>query len=173
MAGATINVSASSAAYYEIVNKNSGKVLEVTGASAANGAGIRPVGLQGGANQQWQLAAIDNTYYRIVNKNSGKVLDVTGVSAANGASIEQWDYVGRSEPAVAIGAGGQQRGLRNREQEQREGAGRDRGVGDERGLDPAVGLLGGIIRNGNWCPLPPKPSNTTKLSTPTVERCWM
>ena len=94
VAVATINVSSSTTAYYEIVNKNSGKVLDVVGASAANGAGIDQWGYQGGANQQWQLAAIDSTYYRIVNKNSGKVLDVTGVSAANGALIQQWDYVG-------------------------------------------------------------------------------
>ena len=142
VAGATINVSSSSAGYYEIVNKNSGKVLEVKNGATTNGAGIDQWDSVGGANQHWQLAPIDNTYYRIVNQNSGKVLDVTGVSAANGASIQQWDYLGE-EPAVAISTGGQQRGLRNRRQEQREGAGRDGRISRGWRLDPAVGLPGG------------------------------
>ena len=94
VAVATINVSPSTVAYYEIVNTNSGKVLDVSGVSAANGAWIQQWDYVGGANQQWQLVSIDGTYYRIVNKNSGKVLDVVGVSSANGALIQQWDYLG-------------------------------------------------------------------------------
>jgi len=80
---------------YKIVNKNSGKVLDVQGVSQSNTALIQQWDYLGGANQQWQLVAVDSmsTYYKIVSKNSGKVLDVQGVSTANGALVQQYDYL--------------------------------------------------------------------------------
>ena len=94
VAVATVNVSSSAAALYEIVNKNSGKVLDVQGASTANGAGIQQWDYVGGNNQKWQLVGVNTQYYEIVSVNSGKVLDVRSASTANGALIQQWDYLG-------------------------------------------------------------------------------
>jgi parallel beta-helix repeat protein len=93
-ASATVTVSPSSAIYYEIANKNSGKALDVADLSTANGAAIHQWDYVGGANQQWQLVAISGgqSYYEIVNRNSGKVLDVIGVSPNNGALLQQWQY---------------------------------------------------------------------------------
>jgi Ricin-type beta-trefoil lectin domain-like len=75
--------------YYKIVNRNSGKVLDVTANSTADGAAIEQWSDNGGTNQQWSLVAVGSSY-KIVNRNSGKVLDVTANSTTNGAVIEQW-----------------------------------------------------------------------------------
>ena len=89
-----------SAQYYEIVNVNSEKVLDVTGVSMANGALLQQWEYLGGDNQKWQLAAIDSTYCKIVNKNSGKVLDAQGVSRERGIDPAV-GLSGRGEPAMA------------------------------------------------------------------------
>jgi hypothetical protein len=92
----TLNVSTRMAVYYEIVNKNSGKVLDVFNDSTSDGALIQQWDYSGTANQQWQLVPVDNSgmYYEIVSENSGKVLDVFNDSTSNGAVIQQWDYSG-------------------------------------------------------------------------------
>lgn len=79
---------------YEIVSKMSDKVLDVPGASGANGAIIQQWDYNGGGQQKWLLIPVDSQYYRIVNQLSGKVLDITGVSTANGALIQQYDWLG-------------------------------------------------------------------------------
>jgi hypothetical protein len=78
--------------YYEIVNRGSGKALDVHGESTADGAGVEQWDFWNGPNQLWQLVPVDSVYYRIVSLGSGKVLDVTGMSTGNGAGIEQWSY---------------------------------------------------------------------------------
>ena len=79
-----------SGGYYEIVNRASGKCLDVQGQSLANGALVQQWGCWGGANQLWKLVSVETGYYQIVNKNSGKCLDVKGQSLANGAQLQQW-----------------------------------------------------------------------------------
>lgn len=76
--------------YYVIVNRNSGKVLDVNGASTADGANVIQWSSNSGDNQQWEIIDVGSGYSRIVNRNSGKVLDVNGASTANGASVIQW-----------------------------------------------------------------------------------
>ena len=76
--------------YCKIVSRNSGLVLDVPGASTANGALIEQWTDNGAVNQQWSLVSVSSGYYKIVSRNSGLVLDVTGASTANGALIEQW-----------------------------------------------------------------------------------
>jgi O-glycosyl hydrolase len=75
--------------YSSIVNRNSGQVLDVSGASKAAGALVDQYTNNGGANQQWSLVATSGGYYNIVNRNSGLVLDVTGASKTAGATIIQ------------------------------------------------------------------------------------
>ncbi len=74
--------------YLKLVNRNSGKVLDVTAASTASGANVEQWTDNGGTNQQWTLAQTGASY-TIVNHNSGKVLDVAGASTANGANVDQ------------------------------------------------------------------------------------
>jgi len=75
---------------YRIVNRNSGKVMEVVGSSTANSAEVKQNGSNSGANQNWQFQDAGSGYFRIVNQNSGKCLDVSGASTANGANIIQY-----------------------------------------------------------------------------------
>ncbi|MEV4342036.1 RICIN domain-containing protein [Streptomyces sp. NPDC049590] len=77
-------------AWYVLVNRNSGKALDVSGASTADGARISQWTRHDGANQQWQFVDSGDGYYRIKSRNSGKVLDVAGASTADGAAIQQW-----------------------------------------------------------------------------------
>jgi hypothetical protein len=81
-------------AYYKIINKNSGKSLDVYNSSTANGGTIDQWDYWAGTNQQWSFAALDSGYFYINNRNSNKVLDVTGQSTTAGASIVQWSNKG-------------------------------------------------------------------------------
>ena len=77
---------------YKIVNKATGKVLDVEGGSLANFARIFQWTLHGGANQQWQLTKLTNGFFEIKNRKSDKLLDIvgTGGNCANGVKTEQY-----------------------------------------------------------------------------------
>jgi hypothetical protein len=79
---------------YRIINRNSGKVLDVASRSTANGANVQQWTWNGGTNQQWNVVDIGNGQYNIVGVQSGKYLDVTGGSTADGANIEIWQSTG-------------------------------------------------------------------------------
>ena len=80
--------------YYKIINRNSGKSLDVNGGATSNGGNIIQWDYSGGNNQQWNFTTTGNGYFSITNKNSGKALDVNGGSASAGTGIIQWDYSG-------------------------------------------------------------------------------
>ncbi|MBA2394871.1 MAG: RICIN domain-containing protein [Ktedonobacteraceae bacterium] len=88
-AGKGINFSA----HYTLVNRNSGKVLDVSGGSTANGAGVIQYMSHSSTNQQWSIVAASG-YYKLVNVKSGKDLDVSNSSTANGGAIDQWTATG-------------------------------------------------------------------------------
>lgn len=75
---------------YMITNKNSGKLLEVAGASTADGANVQQWTNNGNNCQRWRLEDAGGGYYRIVNVNSGKLLEVANASTADGANVQQW-----------------------------------------------------------------------------------
>ncbi len=75
---------------YRVTNRNSGKVMDVIGASTANSAEIKQWTWNGGANQKWVFQDAGSGYFRIVNANSGKCLDVASASTANGANVIQY-----------------------------------------------------------------------------------
>lgn len=83
-----------SGTYYKVVNKNSGKALEVYNQSTANSAAIDQWDYWGGTNQQWTFNALSGNYQSIINRNSGKALDVNGASTTAGTGIIQYDYSG-------------------------------------------------------------------------------
>ncbi len=76
-------------AWYVLINRNSGKALDVYGASAADGARVSQWTRNDGANQQWQFVDSGGGFYRLKARHSGKVLDVAGASTADGAAITQ------------------------------------------------------------------------------------
>ncbi|MBF9239294.1 RICIN domain-containing protein [Hymenobacter sp. BT683] len=77
---------------YEISAKHSGKALEVSASSTANGGRVQQWGWVSGANQKWRVLDLGGGYVRIVNLNSNKSLDIAGPSTANGALVHQWDW---------------------------------------------------------------------------------
>ncbi|GAA3856604.1 non-reducing end alpha-L-arabinofuranosidase family hydrolase [Streptomyces sedi] len=83
---ATIDPDAS----YVLVNRNSGKALDVYNQATGDGARITQWARNDQAQQQWQFVDSGNGYYRIKSRHSGKVLDVHNWSTENGGSIVQW-----------------------------------------------------------------------------------
>ncbi|GAA2367362.1 MULTISPECIES: non-reducing end alpha-L-arabinofuranosidase family hydrolase [Streptomyces] len=83
---ATIDPGAS----YVLVNRNSGKALDVYNQATGDGARITQWARNDQAQQQWQFVDSGNGYYRIKSRHSGKVLDVHNWSTQNGGSIVQW-----------------------------------------------------------------------------------
>lgn len=77
-------------AWYVLVDRNSGKALDVDGMSSNDGARIIQWTRNDGANQQWQFVDSGGGYYRLRSRSSGKVLDVSGASTADNAAVVQW-----------------------------------------------------------------------------------
>ncbi|ELS51542.1 putative Alpha-N-arabinofuranosidase [Streptomyces viridochromogenes Tue57] len=83
---ATVDPNAS----YVLVNRNSGKALDVYNLATGDGARITQWTRNDQNQQQWQFVDAGGGYYRIKSRHSGKVLDVHNWSTANGGSIVQW-----------------------------------------------------------------------------------
>lgn len=77
-------------AWYVLVNRDSGKALDVSGSDTSDGANIQQWTRHDGANQQFQFVDSGEGYYRLRARHSGKVLDVYNWSTADGANIVQW-----------------------------------------------------------------------------------
>ncbi|WBB51136.1 family 43 glycosylhydrolase [Verrucosispora sp. WMMA2044] len=85
-------------AWYVLVNRNSGKALDVYNMATNDGARITQWARNNGNWQQWQFVDSGGGYYRLRSRHSGKVLDVYNFSTANGASIVQWsDHNGTNQ----------------------------------------------------------------------------
>ena len=85
---------------YVLVNRNSGKVVEVTGGSSTAGATLRQNALSAGATyQQWNVTPVDSrvggdfSYYTMTAVNSSKSMDLLNWSLTNGGGIIIWDDV--------------------------------------------------------------------------------
>ena len=82
---------------YFLVNRNSGKVMEVAGASTNAGAYVQQGTYTGAANQQWNVTPVnarvggDFSYFSITAVHSGKSLDDLDFSLDNGSNIIVWD----------------------------------------------------------------------------------
>ncbi len=80
-------------AWYVLVNRDSGKALDVYNQATAEGARITQWTRNDQYQQQWQFVDSGDGYYRLRSRVSDKVLDVYDWSTANGAGIVQWtDY---------------------------------------------------------------------------------
>ena len=96
VAGSVVVINTASAgtvdpkAWYVLVNRNSGKVLDGRNFAKNDGAAVVQWGRHGGANQQWRFIDAGDGYYRLQNRNSGKVLDIHNWSKTAGSDIVQW-----------------------------------------------------------------------------------
>ncbi|WP_371778008.1 family 43 glycosylhydrolase [Streptosporangium subroseum] len=77
-------------AWYVLVNRTSGKALDVYNLATNDGARITQWTRNNGNQQQWQFVDSGSGYYRVKSRLSGKVLDVSNFSTANGGAIVQW-----------------------------------------------------------------------------------
>lgn len=81
--------------YFMLVNRASGKCMDLIGGNTANGAVINQWTYDyNGPNQRWQILPVENGHYRIISWVSGKCACVSGDSLNDGAQILNWDYVG-------------------------------------------------------------------------------
>ncbi|MFI8966173.1 non-reducing end alpha-L-arabinofuranosidase family hydrolase [Streptomyces sp. NPDC053493] len=85
-AAATVDTNA----WYVLVNRTSGKALDVYNLATGDGARITQWTRNDQNQQQWQFVASGDGYYRVKSRHSGKVLDVRDLSTANGAPVVQW-----------------------------------------------------------------------------------
>ncbi|MFG1694238.1 non-reducing end alpha-L-arabinofuranosidase family hydrolase [Nonomuraea sp. NPDC049309] len=85
-------------AWYVLINRNSGKALDVYNLATNDGARITQWTRNDQNQQQWQFVDSGDGYYRIKSRHSGKVLDVYNFSTANGGEIVQWsDHNGTNQ----------------------------------------------------------------------------
>jgi glucosylceramidase len=87
-----------SSTWYQVINANSGKCVDDTSGSTANGTAVQQWSCtSGNYNQEWQLQPTDSGYYKVVTRNSSSAAwDVTGGSGAtsDGTPIQLWAYGG-------------------------------------------------------------------------------
>jgi hypothetical protein len=76
--------------YYELVNRNSGKVLGVRGASQQSVAAVEQQSDRGAAAQQWRMVDVGGSAVKFVSRGSGLVLDVWGGSSGEGVPLIQY-----------------------------------------------------------------------------------
>lgn len=82
---------------YVLVNRNSGKVMEVAGGSTAAGANLRQGTNTGASYQQWDVKPVDTriggdfSYFTLTAAHSGKSPDILNWSLNNGGNIIVWD----------------------------------------------------------------------------------
>ncbi len=77
-------------AYYKIVNRNSGKALDIPGGNTANNTQLVQWNDVENNNQQYRLVANSDGYYAIVNRGTNKAVDNAGKTADNSPVVE-WD----------------------------------------------------------------------------------
>lgn len=84
--------------YYSIINKYSGKALDIKDCSTATGANVHQWQMYNNhPSQQWKLytaSGYPDTGYINIKSKCGKYLDVSGASTANGTNIQIWDRNG-------------------------------------------------------------------------------
>jgi uncharacterized repeat protein (TIGR03803 family) len=88
--------------YVEIVSRNSGKCLDVYGASTAAAASVIQWTCHGGANQQWRLEPAGGGAFRILARHSGQALDVYGALLGDVVPIIQWPAHGGDNQAFTL-----------------------------------------------------------------------
>ncbi len=77
----------------KLVNKASGKVLDVMAEGTSDGTWAQIWEDVDGGSQQWKLVKLTATYSKIVNVRSGKVLDIVDMSEEDGAPAQIWEDV--------------------------------------------------------------------------------
>ncbi|MDH6145829.1 MULTISPECIES: RICIN domain-containing protein [Kitasatospora] len=75
---------------YQLVNANSGQLLDAQDQGTSDGTPVIQWAANGGANQQWRLTGTGDGYYILTGVASGKVLDVPGGTSLPGTQLQLW-----------------------------------------------------------------------------------
>lgn len=75
---------------YSVVNRTSGKALDIYNNSTNNGGNVDQWSKNNGANQLWWLTTNSDGSYKLWNKNSNKLLEVYNSSGNDGANVDQY-----------------------------------------------------------------------------------
>lgn len=82
---------------YVLVNRKSGKVLEIAGGSYNAGANLQQNTANGSAFQQWNVNPVDSrvggdfSYFSFISMHSAKAIDILNWSLDNGGNVIVWD----------------------------------------------------------------------------------
>ncbi len=79
--------------YYSIINKQSGKALDVENNNSDNGEDIHQWTYYGSDNQLWKIEEIGRGYVKITSKMSGKVVEVSYPGYDENQNVQQWEYL--------------------------------------------------------------------------------
>ena len=75
---------------WEIVNRQTGQVLQVAGGSTTNGAILNTATDSGALYQRWNITRNQDGYYALFNANSGLTADVLNGSLSSGGTVDQF-----------------------------------------------------------------------------------
>ena len=88
--------------YFEIVSRNSGKCLDVFGASTEPVASVIQWVCTGGPNQQWRLESVGGGAFRVTARHSGQALDVYGALTDDDTPLIQYPATGGANQAWTL-----------------------------------------------------------------------
>ncbi|WP_184018357.1 RICIN domain-containing protein [Haloferula luteola] len=78
---------------YQIRSDFSGKLIDVWGASTADGGNIVQWADNSGSNQHWTVTHLGGGWYSFTNANSGKVLETSSMGLNDGDNVQQWSWL--------------------------------------------------------------------------------
>ena len=87
-------VSSISEGDYVIHSAMTGKCIDISGSTTADGGKVQEWDCNGTNAQKFHISPTSDGYFKIINVNSNKGLDITGVSTAANAQLQQWSYGG-------------------------------------------------------------------------------
>ncbi|GAA0306595.1 pectate lyase C [Gracilibacillus halotolerans] len=89
-AESTAAISLDSSKSYKLINRHSGKALEVFEWSTNDGGNVVQYDDLGGLNQQWRIVNVGEGFFKITNLHSLKALEVHDWSTEDGGNVSQW-----------------------------------------------------------------------------------
>ncbi|MEP6655329.1 MAG: RICIN domain-containing protein, partial [Myxococcales bacterium] len=101
-AAQTFRLQVASGTFYNVVNTNSGKCLDVSGKLTTDGAAVIQYQCNGGTNQQWTLTDTSGGAVRLTARHSNKVMEVNGGATANGTAIVQRTWSGATHQQFVV-----------------------------------------------------------------------
>jgi len=75
---------------FHLVNRNSGKYLDVNGDSTADNASLIQFSSNGQADQEWNFVSAGSGFCKIVNLNSGRLINIPGATTTLGTQLIQY-----------------------------------------------------------------------------------